>query len=95
MYQLNPLYEILSESKPIQFTTGSLSASFNNLRKVKAPWSRISPQVQDQMDRAARKKAADAIRQFDGNPILKKREWVRQLRSTEAKIRKNLKAHGG
>ena len=90
MYQLNPLLEI-----KYKFSTGSLSAGFENLRKAKEPWSRISPNVQDQLDRAARKKAADAIRKFNGKPELKKREWARQMRSVDEKFRKINKKHGG
>lgn len=91
MYPLNPLLE----AKPIKFSTGSLSANFDHLRKIKQPWSRFSFDKQNQLDRIARKKAADAIRKFNGRPDLKKREWVRQLRIVNSKIHKNLKAHGG
>lgn len=90
MYQRNPLLE----ARKIIFSPGALSANFETLRKIKEPWSRISPSVQDQMYRAARKKAADEIRSFS-NPLLKKRAWRRELSKVDAKIMKNLKAHEG
>ena len=90
MYQRNPLLE----ARKIIFSPGALSANFETLRKIKEPWTRISPNVQDQMYKAAKKKAADEIRSFS-NPLLKKRAWRRELSKVDAKIMKNLKAHGG
>lgn len=90
MYQKNPL---LVEGKLI-FSPGALSANFETLRKIKQPFSRISPNIEDQLYRASRKKAADEIRKFK-DPLLRKRAWRRELSKVDAKIAKNLKIHGG
>lgn len=77
-------YSFLQEAK---FEPGTLSAQIRNHYNRMRPHTRMSPQMFDQIERKARKSAADEIRKFK-NLAFKKREHHRQLQRFERLMKK-------
>lgn len=77
-------YSFLQEAK---FESGTLSAQIRNHYNRMRPHTRMSPQMFDQVERKARKSAADEIKKFK-SLTLKKREHHRQLQKFERLMKK-------
>lgn len=71
---------------------GELSVQIMNHFKRMRPYTRMSPQMFDQVEKAARKNAANEIKRFK-TLKLKRNEWKRQLNSFEDKMHKFSKNH--
>lgn len=82
-------YSFLQEGT---FEPGTLSAQIKNHYNRMRPHTRMSPQMFDQIERKARKSAADEIRKFKDLKF-KKREHHRQLQRFERLMKKFDDAH--